>query len=243
MSPPIRNGSGSSIGSIRLGDGTEISEVRTGAGDVLFSGNTIPNSVISRYKFEGDFTDSRNNNDGSGINSPTFTTTAAVGSQAVSLDSSNNESVDLPNYPNSFFDTGSVAVRVDPSQGGYLIWFGTDSTGQSRALQLTSNQYKFVGFGADFNTNVSPNSGYNLITIRWDTANGTAAVFRNDANRIGSGSGLTFNTPSSQENAFGERQSDNSFHVISLLDDARTYDKPLTSTEISNLFNNGRIDA
>jgi WD40 repeat protein len=38
MSPPIRDGSGDSIGSIRLGDGSEISEVRTGAGDVLFSG-------------------------------------------------------------------------------------------------------------------------------------------------------------------------------------------------------------
>jgi len=42
MSPPIREGSGNSIGSIRLGDGTEISEVRTGAGDVLFS--AIPDS-------------------------------------------------------------------------------------------------------------------------------------------------------------------------------------------------------
>jgi hypothetical protein len=44
MSPPIRDGSGNSIGSIRLGDGTEISEVRTGAGDVLFSGGAIPDS-------------------------------------------------------------------------------------------------------------------------------------------------------------------------------------------------------
>jgi len=44
MSPPIRDGSGSDIGSIRLGDGSEISEVRTGAGDVLFSGFSIPDS-------------------------------------------------------------------------------------------------------------------------------------------------------------------------------------------------------
>jgi hypothetical protein len=51
MSPPIRDGSGSSIGSIRLGDGSEISEVRTGAGDVLFSATTIPDSVI--YQFDG----------------------------------------------------------------------------------------------------------------------------------------------------------------------------------------------
>jgi len=48
MSPPIRDGSGSSIGSIRLGDGTEIAEVRTGAGDVLFS--AIPDSAIFHWE-------------------------------------------------------------------------------------------------------------------------------------------------------------------------------------------------
>jgi len=49
MSPPIREGSGDSIGSIRLGDGSEISEVRTGAGDVLFSASTIPDSITNRW--------------------------------------------------------------------------------------------------------------------------------------------------------------------------------------------------
>jgi hypothetical protein len=50
MSPPIREGSGDSIGSIRLGDGSEISEVRTGAGDVLFDGGAIPDSgLLNRY--------------------------------------------------------------------------------------------------------------------------------------------------------------------------------------------------
>jgi len=48
MSPPIRDGSGSSIGSIRLGDGSEISEVRTGAGDVLFS--AIPDSAVDYFE-------------------------------------------------------------------------------------------------------------------------------------------------------------------------------------------------
>jgi len=52
MSPPIRDGSGSSIGAIRLGDGSEISEVRTGAGDVLFSAAIpIPDSAIAQYDF------------------------------------------------------------------------------------------------------------------------------------------------------------------------------------------------
>jgi len=41
MSPPIRDGSGNSIGSIRLGDGSEIAAVRTGAGDVVFGESGI----------------------------------------------------------------------------------------------------------------------------------------------------------------------------------------------------------
>jgi hypothetical protein len=56
MSPPIRDGSGSSIGSIRLGDGSEISEVRTGAGDVLFlsaSGSVVEDFEASRYDDQG----------------------------------------------------------------------------------------------------------------------------------------------------------------------------------------------
>jgi len=48
MSPPIREGSGNDIGSIRLGDGSEIAEVRTGAGDLLFS--AIPDSVVDDFE-------------------------------------------------------------------------------------------------------------------------------------------------------------------------------------------------
>jgi len=69
MSPPIRDGSGDSIGSIRLGDGSEISEVRTGAGDVLFSAGSIPDSAIHRWKLDdvssGTVTDSIGGQNGS----------------------------------------------------------------------------------------------------------------------------------------------------------------------------------
>jgi len=52
MSPPIRDGSGSSIGSIRLGDGSEINEVRTGAGDVLFPPLPVAASdLVAWYPF------------------------------------------------------------------------------------------------------------------------------------------------------------------------------------------------
>jgi len=51
MTPPIREGDGDGIGSIRLGDGTEIAEARTGAGDVLFSAEPeIPDSVVDHFE-------------------------------------------------------------------------------------------------------------------------------------------------------------------------------------------------
>jgi hypothetical protein len=240
MSPPTNLPDGTEVSEIVLPDGASASEVIAPDGSTVFS--AIPDSSIARYEFEGDFTDSLGSFDGSGINTPTFTTNSAVGEQAVSLNNAKNETVDLPTYPDSFFDSGSVAGRLDVSEDGYYYWFGTDSSNEARALQLTNNQYKWVAFGSDFDTGVSPKSGYNLITVTWNAPDGTATVYRNDANEIGSSSKLTLTAPSSQENAFGERQSDNSFHVTGLFDDVRTYDKTLSTTEISNLFNNGSID-
>jgi hypothetical protein len=76
MSPPIRDGSGNSIGSIRLGDGSEISEVRTGAGDVLFSAG-VPTSAVRQFPFPQRSTstivEKLANDDGSVAGNPTNT--------------------------------------------------------------------------------------------------------------------------------------------------------------------------
>jgi hypothetical protein len=99
MSPPIRDGSGNSIGSIRLGDGTEISEVRTGAGDVVFSASAIPDSVVSLYAFEDDLDTSvavdsqASGSNDANITRASYTTTAKVGSLALSHDGSDGETV------------------------------------------------------------------------------------------------------------------------------------------------------
>jgi len=70
MSPPIRDGSGSSIGSIRLGDGSEIAEVRTGAGDVVFS--AIPDNLVENWE-DGDLSVLRNNWSGWSGDTPNLT--------------------------------------------------------------------------------------------------------------------------------------------------------------------------
>jgi len=99
MSPPIRDGSGNSINSIRLGDGSEISEVRTGAGDVLFSANSIPDSLENQY----DFVNNLSAGDGS-VNDPigsdpmslsgTFTDATIGGESGAEGDSTDNGTAD-----------------------------------------------------------------------------------------------------------------------------------------------------
>jgi len=98
MSPPIRDGSGNSIGSIRLGDGSEISEVRTGAGDVLFSG--ILDSVVNRVPFD----------DGSG-----GTATASVGSADITLNNGGTWT------SNPAFKGGTAAI-YDQTDDGPSNW-------------------------------------------------------------------------------------------------------------------------
>jgi len=99
MSPPIRDGSGSSIGSIRLGDGSEISEVRTGAGDVLFS--AIPDSgLLHNYNpkslslSDGNTVSTRTDNEQSGdlsaTSSPVYRTSGINGNPIVEYDGSDD---------------------------------------------------------------------------------------------------------------------------------------------------------
>jgi len=94
MSPPIREGSGDSIGSIRLGDGSEIAEVRTGAGDVLFSSLRV---LIDSYE-DGNLSE--------------YNTNAAIGSTA--FDGTN--SLRLNNDTETFAYSGSGLGRY-PQRG------------------------------------------------------------------------------------------------------------------------------
>jgi len=123
MSPPIRDGSGNSIGAIRLGDGSEISEVRTGAGDVLFSG--IPDSAVTQYRAEDENNtstaiDSVGSNDAA-LTGTTYTTNSKVGTNALSHDGSNDETESV--NANDLSAGGSVDGY------GFAGWFNIQSNG------------------------------------------------------------------------------------------------------------------
>jgi hypothetical protein len=128
MSPPIRDGSGNSINSIRLGDGSEISEVRTGAGDVVFG--AIPDSVIHRYTFENNsntttLTDTVGSGDGS-ITGMTYTSSQADGDFAGDFDGVDDQVSNLPTEPPPISYTFDAFPR---SEGPLFAWgfdFGND---------------------------------------------------------------------------------------------------------------------
>jgi len=139
MSPPIRDGSGNDIGSIRLGDGSEVSEVRTGAGDVLFSG-TKP--VIE------DFEDNSLSNFGGDTQAFTITTTNALeqnhsliptGGDGVSRISDTSLST-----PPEKGDVISCLLRESPTSNNNFpsYMFGVSGSGSSQdgySIQINSN--------------------------------------------------------------------------------------------------------
>jgi len=150
MSPPIRDGSGSSIGSIRLGDGSEIAEVRTGAGDVLFS--AIPDSVVHRYDAkelslsDGDssfvWADLEGSADLSPIGGATYQTGSLNGNSSVLYDGggdahegSFSTTVTQPN-----FTIGVIQIEGNGDNPAERVWSSSDQ-----------NERQIVGVNSDSN--------------------------------------------------------------------------------------------
>jgi len=248
MSPPIRDGSGDSIGSIRLGDGSEISEVRTGAGDVLFSG--VPSSAILKYTYEDTantttVTDVYNNNDGTINGNPTYTATGADEGNALDLDGSGD-----------FVETG---VSADVSNSwSVATYIHADGLGQSDEFFVGGTQFGVLGvfnssseigvFMQDDSgsnqaaqeavSNVSDNTLYHLVGV-YDASASELRYYR-DGSRLDATdvSGSSFST--SNNWAVGIR-GDRSREFDGRVDQTNIYSKALSDSEVSDLFNLGSI--
>jgi len=168
MSPPIRDGSGNSIGSIRLGDGTEIAEVRTGAGDVVFGGGAILGSETNRFDFEsgGAPAVDRIGNRDMSISGATFVKSPVQeGSFSLDFDGSNDSgdtginqntsnpfTVCLWVYPRAqSIDQhitgvwgGSADAQWQISTDGYEIFDGTNVS--TVGISLQNNKWHFKAF-------------------------------------------------------------------------------------------------
>jgi len=172
MSPPIRDGSGSSIGSIRLGDGSEIAEVRTGAGDVLFS--AIPDTgllhdfIAEPLSFSAGTTadpwdDQQTTEQLTASNSPTYRENEVNGEAAIELRATDNDlydssvSVTLPLVCFLVYQTVNTSsvqriISQGPTASFFLIQdrqsgdeYNVDiGQGGTLAGSTTANQFKIV---------------------------------------------------------------------------------------------------
>jgi len=250
MSPPIRDGSGSSIGSIRLGDGTEISEVRTGEGDVLFSAGP-PNSLVSRYKFE-DNTDTTTATDSVGSNPGTitgasYTTDSEVGSRALDFDGS-NDTVDVGDkssldfglgdfsitFHAKFRNTSSIQepVNKEAAGGSTIGYFIRNASGDLLFQTSDGNANTLNAAGAV----VGNTYAFYAVTREQNTEK----VIYVDGSQVASQSTSIGDISTGTSFNFGSRNGNDLFADV-VLDDLRIYNKALTSTEVSNLFNTGTI--
>jgi len=223
MSPPIRDGSGSSIGSIRLGDGSEIAEVRTGAGDVVFSsGPTIVDDFedndLSEYtKGFGGFIGGGVSSGVGIINSPVF-----EGSHALKVSNSSGlfSTSGLANYP-SQGDTFQVRQYIDAgTQQQSIIAFGVQDANNCYALAVNNTNsalrlFNLVSGSATIEFQKSftyPTEEWLKVQVEWSSSNITATVFDSSGTELISGSAQD-NTYTSGGIGFAEGKSDTSLHA------------------------------
>lgn len=207
--------------------------------------NTIPDSGVSRWAFEQDVTDSWGNNDGIDNTSAGYSTDAAVGNYAKSFDGV-DDYVDVDD-PSSLEDTDTLSVTG---------WFKTEITGDSvtsiirhdghfTALQTNSQgQGQAVAFsGGDFTTypfnwTYGDNAWHHYAVTYNSTGSNTIYI---DASEIRTDPSVGTLDTTTKPWQFGRADGDAEYYDGDL-DDIRYYNKELSSTEVSNLYNTGSID-
>jgi len=187
MSPPIRDGSGNSIGSIRLGDGSEISEVRTGAGDVLFAASP---DVIERFESANPLSNYNGATGGMSITQ----TNVIDGSNALQFDSTGTDEAIYSSSGLSFFpskgDIISVLLRDTTDRNVPTFAYGMvgststdfdcyglahDGTQTASDGNVTIRRYdngSFTGIASDQSVTLSPGEWYDY-ELEWHDGTGS----------------------------------------------------------------------
>jgi len=258
MSPPIRDGSGNSIGAIRLGDGTEISEVRTGAGDVLFSGildSEANQKLVHRWPLSEDsdpFVDQIGSSDGTNNGKTQVTGNKYVDGAARQGDGT-GDYIDVGQSAPSLDARFAVAVTLDnftSSSRGTMV--GVLNTGDNQRLDLavsfsSTGDVAFDATGADADTvRVLTGGGVvddgNRHRIVYNKTGPTASEFeiwidgteQGTSIDVDQGGGVnTFNGWDTATHLFN-RGGLNDFHLPAIQDDVCFFGDSLTQSEIQS---------
>jgi len=245
MSPPIREGSGNSIGSIRLGDGSEISEVRTGAGDVLFSAGT--DNAVLRWKMDestGPVTDNISSksptSSGNLNNGATLVNDAdLVGGRGVDMSGASGY-IDGNSGDISFGADHSVFLTVKRSSqfsGRASLFAGGEGSNATHILHESGSigGLYFDGARGGQNGTPEPTAPYIIrVGYTWNASSktftpyldGSAATANSDPTSIGESTAYHVGTQQGIKNG-GDFIADN----------LTQYDKELSSTEVQDDFN------
>jgi hypothetical protein len=211
----------------------------------------IPDSGISRWEFEQDVTDSWGNYDGTDNTTAGYTTDSVVGSYAKSFDGS-GDNVNIGESVVGGLSEFSIAVWLNFNLENISEWYFPVAeykwggpTNFFLGHNSGSNTVSFDIGGVSMNriNAGKPTAGtWELYTGVYDgTSNADAVrIYRNKTRKQEtSADGSAVNTHSLQlkygETSGGTRQWPGD------MDDLRIYDKGLTDTEVSNLYDTGSI--
>lgn len=213
-------------------------EINNGVVELLFTDQ--PSSGVSRWEFEQDVTDSWGDNDGTDNTSAGYSTDAQLGSYSKAFDGA-DDSVGHP----------TVSIGDDFTLTG---WFNSDDVsivgtihglfdGYWHIIRTNSGDLSFaVRDGGDGNTvtiTTAISSGTWYFYAATYASNGDMELYLNDANSQGTNN-YSY-TDSGTANQFGYDSNSNGRYYDGLIDDPRIYDKVLSSTEVSDLYNTGSI--
>jgi len=248
MSPPI-NIDGSKIQEATI-DGQDVSRITIdGQTAVAF----VPARFISRYEFEQDFTDSVGNNDGTKQGDPQFVTDSEVGSFALDFDGT-DDFVETANFPftadNDFSITlyAKTTKTFSGSPGQLFGYFDATGTEGETSLRAFDNKFEFILNNGSagrirLTTNTYSTNTYTHIAAVHRKGNNEDAIYRNAVKEDSSFTGSPV-IDANLESYIAARNRNGSFaenFFQGKIDDLRVYDKALTATEVSNLFNTDRI--
>jgi hypothetical protein len=203
----------------------------------------IPGSGVALYNFEQDVTDPWGNNDGTNNGVP-FVTTAQVGDYAADFDGT-DDYVDNTGF--GIGGTGaSIAFWAKPRTVSYSgiarVVFWGDGSPQFE-IHLDDGKWDalyFNGSNPVGNVKSSATSG-TYIHAAYVWRDQQEAELYIDGSSVGTTSHSSSASFSGIKNRIGFHGDGTGNHYDGLLDDLRYYNKGLSDTEVSNLYNTGTI--
>lgn len=205
---------------------------------------SIPDSGVSRWRFEQDATDSWGTNDGN-VNGASFDSDSAVNEYAASFDGS-DDSIDVPwdsSLANGQFSFGAWVKAPSQSDNDVICM---ESTGPWLKIS-TNGGTALVTTTIDSNTSDTSGSAtafddsYHHVFV---TFNGSDVVLYVDGSEDLTESKSGSQEYTSEDMSIGRRAPDGrgGNELNGLVDDVRVYSRALSSTEVDNLYNTGSID-